>query len=119
MSCTRREVTEHLTRRRWRLEGVETSDHGLRPASGDRIHHGTLCASDTSSFEQLDKLIQRSQRRRGDRRPMSNMTDVDFRNHFVLQPKRLATFAELRSEVAEFVRTRAATSPVFMHVGAV
>ena len=36
----------------------------------------------------------------------------------VLQSKRLTTFAELRSEVADVVRTRAATSPVPMQVDA-
>ena len=36
----------------------------------------------------------------------------------VLQSKRLSTFAELRSEVADVVRTRAATSPVPMQVDA-
>ena len=39
------------------------------------------------------------------------MTAVDFRNHLVLQSKRLTTFAELRSEVADIVRSRAATAP--------
>ena len=36
----------------------------------------------------------------------------------VLQSKRLTTFAELRSEVADVARTRAATSPVPMQVDA-
>ena len=42
---------------------------------------------------------------------MSSMTAVDFRNHLVLQSKRLTTFAELRSEVVDIFRSRAATAP--------
>ena len=76
--------------------------------------------AETSSLVQCDKLIREHERRtgkglNGDVKlgvAMSNMTDVHFRDPSVLQ-------SELRSEVADIVRTRAATSPVPMQVDAV
>merc|ERR1712194_313454 len=83
--------------------------------------------AESASFETFEKLCRAHARRTGKQLEeeikvgvvLSNMMDIDLKNHLVMQSKRLTTFVDVRSEVADIARTRAATGAVPMMVDAI